>query len=83
MHGVKVLEADVNYSEWDKTLEAKDGQYHVLRLGFRQIKGLKETDMLQLVAMRNAGYQRIDQLRAAGVPEAALEKLANVDAFVR
>jgi error-prone DNA polymerase len=80
-HGVKVLEADVNYSEWDNTLEAKDGPYHVLRLGFRQIKGLKEADMLQLVAMRGSGYRHIDQLRTAGVPEAALEKLADADAF--
>jgi error-prone DNA polymerase len=80
-HGVKVLEADVNYSEWDNILESKDGQYNAVRLGFRQIRGLKEDDMLQLVVMRGNGYQHIDQLRAAGVPEAALERLAAADAF--
>ena len=37
--------------------------------------------MLQLVAMRDTGYRHIDQLRAAGVPEAALERLADADAF--
>ncbi|MBB6107805.1 error-prone DNA polymerase [Mucilaginibacter lappiensis] len=80
-HGVQVLPADVNYSEWDNTLEQKGGKFYAVRLGFRQVKGLKEADMELLVAMRDKGYQHIDQLRAAGVPEAALEKLADADAF--
>jgi len=80
-HQVVVLPVDVNYSEWDNVLETKNGKSHTVRLGFRQIKGLKEEDMLQLVIMRNQGYQHIDQLRAADVPEAALEKLADADAF--
>jgi DNA polymerase III alpha subunit len=37
--------------------------------------------MQVLVAMRRNGYKHIDELRAAGVPEAALEKLADADAF--
>ncbi|MCU1441745.1 MAG: dnaE [Rhodoglobus sp.] len=80
-HNVQVLPVDVNYSEWDNTLEQKGGKYYAVRLGFRQIKGLKEADMELLVAMRRDGYQHVDQLRAAGVPEAALEKLADADAF--
>ena len=39
-HGVKVRPVDVNYSQWDNTLEEKDGKYFALRLGFRHIKGL-------------------------------------------
>lgn len=80
-HGVQVLPVDVNYSEWDNTLEQKGGKFYTVRLGFRQVKGLREDDMVQLVAMREDGYRHIDQLRAAGVPEAALEKLADADAF--
>jgi len=80
-HQVQVLPVDVNYSEWDNTLENKDGKYLSVRLGFRQVKGLKEDDMLLLVTMRDNGYHHIDQLRAAGVPDAALEKLADADAF--
>lgn len=80
-HDVLVLPADVNYSEWDNTLEKKGGKYYAVRLGFRQIKGLKEADMERLTAMRDGGYRHIDQLRAAGVPEGALEKLADGDAF--
>ncbi|WP_158989204.1 error-prone DNA polymerase [Mucilaginibacter sp. L196] len=75
-HQVQVLPVDVNYSEWDNTLENSS-----VRLGFRQVKGLKEQDMLLLVTMRDKGYRHIDQLRAAGVPDAALEKLADADAF--
>jgi error-prone DNA polymerase len=80
-HGVQVLPVDVNYSEWDNTLEAKNDGKHAIRLGFRQVKGLKEDDMTMLVTMRNDGYTHIDQLRAVGIPEAALEKLADADAF--
>ncbi|MBB5394793.1 error-prone DNA polymerase [Mucilaginibacter sp. AK015] len=80
-HGVQVLPIDVNYSEWDNTLELKGDRKYAVRLGFRQSKGLREEDMLTLTAMRNQGYVHIDQLRAAGVPEAALEKLAAADAF--
>jgi error-prone DNA polymerase len=80
-HGVQVLPVDVNESEWDNTLETKNHRYYAVRLGFRQVKGLQEADMELLVAMRNGGYRHIDQLRAAGVPEAALEKLADADAF--
>jgi error-prone DNA polymerase len=80
-HGVQVLPVDVNYSDWDNTLEEKDNRKHSVRLGFRQVKGLKEDDMTMLVTMRNDGYTHIDQLRAAGIPKAALEKLADADAF--
>ncbi|RWY54375.1 DNA polymerase III subunit alpha [Mucilaginibacter gilvus] len=80
-HGVQVLPVDVNHSEWDNTLEEKSHGHHAVRLGFRQVKGLKEDDMTILVAMRNQGYSHIDQLRAVDIPEAALEKLADADAF--
>jgi error-prone DNA polymerase len=80
-HHVQVLPVDVNYSEWDNTLESTGGKYMAVRLGFRQVKGLREDDMVLLAAMRKKGYLHIDQLRAAGVPEAALEKLADADAF--
>lgn len=81
-HKVIVLPVDVNYSEWDNTLERQqESGGFTVRLGFRQAKGLREDDMQALVAMRRNGYKHIDELRAAGVPEAALEKLADADAF--
>jgi error-prone DNA polymerase len=63
-HGVEVLPVDVNYSQWDHLLEpAEDpnpgqnpgpgpGRYRRLRLGFRQITGVKEEDAQALVTGR-------------------------------
>ena len=80
-HGVEVREADINYSQWDNLLEEKAGKYHALRLGFRQIKGMREEDVQALVSARGSGYRSIPALRDAGVPQAALERLADADAF--
>jgi error-prone DNA polymerase len=52
-HGVKMLPIDVNRSQWDNTLEAKQGQYFALRLGFREIDGIRKEEMDKLVAGRN------------------------------
>src|SRR6185369_6303175 len=49
-HDVVVRPVDVNYSMWDNTLEEKEGEYCALRLGFRQVKGLKEEEMQLLIA---------------------------------
>src|SRR5690606_12142766 len=38
-HGVKMRPVDINHSQWDNTLEEKDGRYCAVRLGFRQVKG--------------------------------------------
>jgi len=80
-HGVEVRPADVNLSFWDNTLEEKSGNYRALRLGFRQIKGLSEEDVQTLVNARTGKYIHIHSLRDAGVSHAALEKLADADAF--
>lgn len=80
-HGVEVRPVDINYSLWDNKLEEKSGKYYALRLGFRQVKGLRAEDMHVLVAGRKNLYTSINSLRDAAVPEAALEKLADADAF--
>jgi error-prone DNA polymerase len=80
-HGVVVRPVDINHSYWDNTLEEQDGQFKTMRLGFRQIKGLREDDMQLLVNNRKENYQNIHALRVAGVPQSALEKLAEADAF--
>lgn len=80
-HGVEVRPADVNYSQWDNLLEEKSGKYFALRLGFRQIKGMREEDAEILISARTGGYKSIIALRDAGVPQAALERLADADAF--
>jgi error-prone DNA polymerase len=40
-NGVVVREVDVSFSHGQNVLEEKSGQYHTLRLGFRQIDGFK------------------------------------------
>jgi error-prone DNA polymerase len=80
-HEVDVRPVDINYSGWDNLLEERSGKYFALRLGFRQVKGLREEDMKILLSGRKQAYTSINQLRDAGVPEAALEKLADADAF--
>lgn len=80
-HGVEVREVDINISHWDNILQEKSGKYCALRLGFRQISGLGEEDMLKLVEGRKNGYTNIHSLLDAGVPLSALEKLADADAF--
>lgn len=80
-HGVEVRSVDVNYSGWDYTLEEKSGKYCALRLGFRQVKGLREEDMKRLVECRGGGYRSVQELRDVGMTEAILERLADADAF--
>ena len=80
-NGVDVRPVDVNHSTWDNLLEEKSGKHCAMRLGFRQIKGLREEDMNVLVDKRGEGYRTIDELRKAGVPDAALELLADADGF--
>ncbi len=97
-HGVGVHEADVNFSEWDCALETRAeatplhprhasmaGDIRAtqdVRLGFRQIIGLREEDMRRLVARRGAGYDSVRDLwLRGGVEPAALERLAEAGAF--
>ena len=80
-HGVEVRSVDINYSDWDNKLEERVGRNCALRLGFRQVKGLREEDMNVLVAGRKSMYTSINELRDIDVPGTALEKLADADAF--
>jgi error-prone DNA polymerase len=80
-HGVIMRPVDVNHSMWDNTMEEKEGQYCSLRLGFRQVSGLREDDMQVLINKRGKGYKSINELNDAGVPQAAIEKLTDADAF--
>ncbi len=84
-HGVEVHPVDINYSNWDNTLEesvsSSTTKYYVLRLGFRNVKGLREEDIQVLVRERKKMFEDIHELRKIGLSDAALEKLANSDCF--
>lgn len=80
-HDVVVREIDINHSYWDHTMEEKVNKYHAIRLGFRQVKGLKETELQQMIAARIQPFQNIQQIIETGISITTLEKLADADAF--
>jgi error-prone DNA polymerase len=80
-HGVDIRPIDINHSNWDHQLEEKSGVYKALRLGFRQIKGIRTEDIEVLVTNRNAPFRSIDELRTIGLSNTTLERLADADAF--
>ena len=55
---------------------------HAVRLGLRQIVGLREEDMRRLVERRGQAYDSVRDLwLRSGLSSAVLEKLADADAF--
>lgn len=55
---------------------------HALRLGFSQIKGLKEDAAQAIVAKRGTGYDSVRDLwLRTGLAQGVLERLARADAF--
>ncbi|AKM11100.1 error-prone DNA polymerase [Croceicoccus naphthovorans] len=82
-HGVEVRPVCVNASRWDCTLEPTSDHRFAVRLGFNRVSGLANAHAAAIVAAR-AGqpFGDIDEVwRRAGVPAAALVKLAEADAF--
>ncbi len=61
-HGVEAREADINHSLWDCTLEPAKGApgAFALRLGLRQIDGLREDDVKTLVSRRDGLPAELD-----------------------
>jgi len=66
-HRVEVRDVDVNFSDWDNTLEgsALKGQQPAIRLGFRQIHGFPEDTGHRIAAARRARpFASVADLRA-------------------
>ena len=81
-HGVEVRPICINASFWDNVMEPDGRGGLALRLGLRQIKGLREEDASWLTAARGNGYTEIDDVwRKAGLAPGVIERLAEADAF--
>ncbi len=81
-HGVEVRAVDINASTWDNIMEADGRGGLALRLGFRQIKSLKEDEGTWIAAARGNGYQTVEDVwRRAGVEPRQLRALAEADTF--
>jgi error-prone DNA polymerase len=90
-HDVEIRPVDVNFSDWDCTLEpttpspacreGSDGGFAV-RLGLRLIHGLSEQELKKLIAARGNGFSSIERLAAtANISRFTIERLAEADAF--
>ena len=81
-HGVEVRPVDINASTWDNVMEPDGRGGLALRLGFRQIKSLKEEEATWIAAARGNGYLSVEDVwRRAGVGPRQLRVLAEADAF--
>ncbi len=92
-HGVTVLPVDVNYSDWDCTLEEATSGLRLdarlfrenvaLRLGFRLIKGFPEAAAHRITAVRaDRTFRSIgDVARRTELGRPLLARLAAADAF--
>lgn len=83
-HGVVVLPADVNFSEWNCTLERPQSDKPLaLRLGFRMLNGFSLTDADALVVARGSRpFASMDDFfHRTGVSNAVATRLSRADAF--
>ena len=86
-HGVTVLPVDVNFSEWDCTLEAvtqpRSKTDHTLRLGFRMLSGFSAEHAEQIVKQRGARlFVSLDEFAdRTGLSNSVLARLSRANAF--
>ncbi|MEQ1711545.1 MAG: error-prone DNA polymerase, partial [Hyphomicrobium sp.] len=81
-HGVTIYEADVNASAWDNTLCLDAEGRTALRLGLRQIEGMRADWADAVVRHRGNGYTGIETLASrTHLPARALRLLADADCF--
>ena len=81
-HGVEVRPVDINTSTWDNIMEADGKGGLALRLGFRQIKGVREDDAAWIASARGNGYRSVEDVwRRAGLDPRQLRTLAEADTF--
>ncbi|MFC4171369.1 error-prone DNA polymerase [Microvirga sp. GCM10011540] len=84
LHGVDVLPVDINKSRWDCTLEPTGNPKRcAVRLGLRMVRGLANAEAAMIPLSRaDHPFSSIKDLwRRAGLSVAALDRLADADAF--
>jgi error-prone DNA polymerase len=78
-HGVEVRSVDVNYSDWNCTLEPC-GDGFALRLGLRLVDGLQETAAQRIMQYRSAPYADVAEIKSsAALDVKAIRNLAAAD----
>jgi error-prone DNA polymerase len=80
-HGVEVRGVDVDFSDWDCTLEPCAGGF-ALRLGMRQIDGMRAEAAARIMAAREAPFADVADLKArARLDRGTIRRLAAADAM--
>jgi len=80
-HGVELRAADVNFSEWNNTLEPS-GNSFALRLGLRQVDGMAREAAERLMLARIEPFANLADLAArTGLNVRMIRALAAADAF--
>ncbi len=80
-HGVELRDADVNFSNWDNTLEPS-GNNFALRLGLRQVDGMAREAAERLIRARDDPFASLQDLASrAGLNGRTIRALAAADAF--
>jgi error-prone DNA polymerase len=81
-HDVEARHVDVNFSDWDNTLELRPDGTLALRLGFRQVSGFREDWAKTLATCRSNGFDTVNVVaRRTKLPKRALIILAEADSF--
>ena len=80
-HGVEVRGVDVDYSDWNCTLEpCADG--FALRLGMRQVDGMRAEAAHRIMAARDMPFADVADLKArAKLDRGTVRRLAAADAM--
>jgi error-prone DNA polymerase len=81
-HQVIVRGADVNYSDWDNTLEPVSAGVFAVRLGLRQIDGMRQDMGQRVMDARHAPFADLQGLKTrARLDAGTMRKLAAADAM--
>ncbi|HEY9103338.1 error-prone DNA polymerase [Chitinimonas sp.] len=82
-HEVEIRPIDVQLSQWDCTLEPRDGLQPAIRLGLRLVRRLGKAAAERVLAQRPPqGYASLAELqRRAGLDRRSLNALADADAL--
>ena len=81
-HGITVRPPCINASTWNNVLEPDGKGGLALRLGFRQIKAMREEEGTWIAAARGNGYLSVEDVwRRAGIEPRLLRVLAEADVF--
>lgn len=79
-HDVIVHAPDVNYSDWDTTLEPLSPGIFAVRLGLRQVDGMRKDVAARIMAARDVPFRDLADIKTrARVDAGSMRKLAAAD----